>query len=316
MDSKNNKIRFAEERRAEAAIVPHFLESLFKNAEPFEEMYGKDLCNFSTKEIENMLKTHSYRSLRAAMVAKTHYKIYVDWCLEQGLVDDHQNHFAELSTDQMMRCLNKRYMDVRVISREEVLRWCDAVPNPSDCVILLGLFEGIRGRDFCEFTEMKEGDVDFDNGLIRLEGRERPFKASVTLTGYIKEACETEAYYPLVADPKKTFGLIPSDNVIKNYPNIKPGEVSQFRKGRRIYTRLSKIFEFLDVAEWMNAMALVTSGIIHMINEESGKRNISADEYLRQYKEEIDNQFNMKLDVYLLRKEYGDYFVQGKRENV
>lgn len=303
----DNKINFIKKREQESTIPEYYLNSLFETCAAFEEEFDKDLCNFSTEEAEIMLKAMDFKSVASFMVAKTHLKQYVDWCIEQRVDGCGENPFDKITIDEAPRFINKAYLKARIVPRKEVLRWCSQVPNASDCVVLLGLFEGIRGKDFCELTEMKRGDVDFDSKMIRLQGREKPFEASTVLISYIETSIETSVYNATTGELNRQIQLAPSDKVIKDQPNIAKGEVTSFRRGRRIYTRLSRLFDFLGVGEWMTAKAIFDSGIIHMIRTESKKLGITCDEYLAHFRSEVNDRYNVNLDVYMLRKQYGDF---------
>ena len=303
----NYKIRFIEQRETESKVPKYYLNKLFADCAPYEEKFGKDLCNFSSIEIDALLRGLDFRSVPSFMVTKTHLKQYVDWCIKNRADSCGKNRFDEISIDDAPRFVNKAYRMARVVSRDEVSHWCELMPNPGDAVILLGLFEGIRGKDFCELSEMKGSDVDFDAKLIKLAGRTKPFKSSSELLKYIEAALDTTEYIALTGENERRIVFAVSDKVIKDYPNIKSGEVTSFRLGRRIYTKLARVFDYLGVADWMTAKAIFDSGIIHMVKTESNSKGITCDEYLTKYRSEVCEKFNINLDVYMLRREYSEF---------
>ena len=55
--------------------------------------------------------------------------------------------------------INKVLFDMRIVKREDVLQWISTIKNPRDQFIILGLFEGIRGKDNIELSLLKPSDV-------------------------------------------------------------------------------------------------------------------------------------------------------------
>ena len=48
----------------------------------------------------------------------------------------------------MRGCVNKALFNMKIVSKNTILNWVEQLPNPKDQFVLLGLFEGIKGKDF------------------------------------------------------------------------------------------------------------------------------------------------------------------------
>ena len=143
MYNQELKERYRKEKESYTTVSAYYFSSLFKRTEPFEEQLDKDASNFTTYEIINMYKTLAIMSLDTIATMNSNLSMYTQWCIQENLVNDYQNHYLEITRDMMASFVNKLAMDKKVVSREQVLDWCQQLPNPSDSFCLLGLFEGI-----------------------------------------------------------------------------------------------------------------------------------------------------------------------------
>lgn len=304
MFNAETKQRYIDAKMKAATLDAYFLKNLFKRSEQFEIELNKDICNFTTKEIENMFKTMNYYSYDSLVVACNGYKTYTDWCMAQGFVVDSQNHFAEFTRSRLSELTNRMVQDKRIVSRDEVVAWCDQLPNPSDGFIILGMFEGIKGKDYVEFTHLEETDIDYNNRLVMLYGRNYPIKISAKLTDLGRQSAEETIYRTVTSDSGFETEFAPSNKIIKEYHNCKEG-ITDYQKGRRINNKLRRIFAYLGVDYYMNGSSLINSGIIHMIKTESQKMNITVAEYADKHISDVEKQFgrNIKRTLFWRRNE-------------
>ncbi len=308
MYNKEIKERYIKEKTAAVTIDKYYLNNLFKMTSQFEEELNKDVCNFTTSEIENMYKTNDYYSYSTIIVTNTELSQYTNWCLNQGLLIDSQNHFLEFDRTRMSGLINKSVRDARIISRDTILKWCEELPNPSDSFLLLALFEGIRGKTYSELFALEGKDINVKDGTIFIAGRNKYVGFSKKLC-YLGVDSANEIEYVGLTDAgetKRTTKLVNSDLVIKEFPNWSE-TVSNPVRGKRISMRIMRIFDYLGVAEWMKLQAVVDSGVIDMITRESEKRGISRIEYCENYLDEVGEQYNKVMVKSVFLHKYGDY---------
>lgn len=307
MYNEEVKKRYIVEKENSTTVDKHYLPNLFKKCEPFEEKLNKDACNFTTREIENMMKTINFSSFESIGVANSSFSQYTMWCMKQGMVLDSQNHYLELNRPRLAELVNKTVQNMRIVSREKVLDWCFEMPNASDQFIMLGLFEGIKGQDFCEFTMMKNDDVHLEKSTITVPNRgEMDFSCELCTFGM--QSAEATEYFSVTGKMERIVPVAESDYIIKNYPNVFDN-VSQFQKGRRIYNRLARAFSFLGIGDWMSASALVDSGVVHMVRNRSKELGISCDEYMSTKINEVSKRYDKRILKSTLINKYGDYLV-------
>lgn len=290
MYNENLKRRFISERTDEVIIPINYLKNYFEKVSDIETRLQKDVSNFTYYEIIEFYKILNKTSISTLRVLNSQLSIYTQWCLQQNLVSDSQNHYLEIKTEDYMKCINKVLLEVRVIDKETIYDWIKELVNPRDQFILLGLFEGIKGKDFCELAKLRPEDVN-GNKLILCTGRE--VKISDKLKYIIQQCIEERIYYPLKGIRKYIF----RDNgyVIKDYSNVLEDH-SDKRRGRTIYNIIRRLFIYFDIQGSVNANCIFESGKIHMIKTRAKELNMTCEEYINSpYIKEVTTQFNFYL---------------------
>ena len=306
MYNKELKERYRKEKESYTTVSVYYFSSLFKRTEPFEEQLNKDISNFTTYEIINMYKTLAIMSLDTIVTMNSNLSMYTQWCIQENLVNDYQNHFLEINRDMMVSFVNKLAMDKKVVSREQVLDWCQQLPNPSDSFCLLGLFEGIRGGGYLELALAKMEDFN-DNIFTAYNGRE--IKVSSTLIDYAEQSNETLEYQSISQNMTKEVTLIDNGRIIKDYPNIRRSE-SLVVLRRRTQSRLARIFDYMGILEYMNGNDIRMSGVVEMINSRRKELGISGKDYVYGIGiEEIKKQYDFKVIPSVFMDKFGEYLV-------
>lgn len=283
------KERFISEREKECILPNGYLRCQFKKVSSMEHELNKDVSNFTFYEIieyYKLLNTHSANILR---VLNSQLSYYTQWCLQHNLVVDGQNHFLEMRTEDYESCINTKLFDLTIVNRSTVLEWVDALPNPKDQLILLGLFEGIKGKDFCELGNLRPEDVN--ENIVKLYTG-RVIQISNKLSSIINDCILEDTYYSTTGKEKKTMPLINKGYVIKDYPNTKDG-ISEFQRGRQIYNSVQRIMQFIGVYPSISASRIYESGKLHMIKERSEQLGINCIDYINSnHINEVEKKYN------------------------
>lgn len=306
MYNQELKERYRKEKESYTTVSAYYFSSLFKRIEPFEEQLNKDASNFTTYEIINMYKTLAIMSLDTIVTMNSNLSMYTQWCIQQNLVNDYQNHYLEMTRDMLASFVNKLAMDKKVVSRKQVLDWCQQLPNPSDSFCLLGLFEGIRGGGYLELALAKIEDFH-DNTFTAYNGRE--IKVSTTLIEYAKLSNETLEYQSISQNMTKEVNLNDNGRIIKDYPNVRRSESLPVLR-RRTQSRLARIFDYVGILEYMNGNDIRMSGVIEMANFRCKELQISGKDYIYGIGiDEIKNQYDFKVVPSVFMDKFGEYLV-------
>ena len=238
-------------------------------------------------------------SLEILACLNSQLSLYTQWCLQNNLVVDNQNHFLEFNLNLLNRCINPVKFNKKIVSREDVIRWCEQIPNPKNQVVLLGLFEGMKGKDFCDFVKLKPGDIK-GNTVHLASGRD--IYVSDQLLEYMQDSINETKYYSCTKEGigDVVLDLIDRGYVLKYYPNTRD-DTSDFQKGRVVYNGISRSLKYLGVFNIVKANSIYESGKIHMIKERSKELGITPEEYIySDHIKEVEERFDWKI----LRKSY------------
>lgn len=272
----NNEVkkRYIEEKESKDILAPGFLAKTFAKTKDFEEEFGKDVYDWTKDEV---LKYYKYLNTPSQYTLNTltaTLKVYTQWCVQNGIAT--QNHYVEITTDEILSCVNEEIAGEGILTRDELLKITEDLPNWSDRFIMLALFENVRGIDFVEISNAR---VDAINGnKIRLcTGREIEISDELRIAAV--ESAKAEDYYPLTEKQGRvlTFAHNP-DLIIKEFPQANTS--NEHVRGRRIYERLVRALGYLGVGKKISTTSLVESGRIWYIKNELKRYDISFEDYM------------------------------------
>lgn len=306
MYNKELKGQYISERENEVVLPNNYLRCQFEKSSQIEEELGKDISNFTVYEIIEYYKFLNLTVLDCLMVMNSQFSLYTQWCLQNNLVKDNQNHFLEITTEKMNSCLNKALLNMKFVSKETILGWVNQLPNPKDQFVLLGLYEGIKGKDFCELSKLKPEDI---KGNIATLCTGREIELSDTLLNIISECLEEDTYYSLTGNGSKRMPLFYKGYIIKDYPNTKEG-VSEFQIGRKLYNGITRTLNYFGVLDYMSANSITESGKLNMIKSRAKELGMTSREYIySDYITEVEKKYNCKIVKSTYWIKYQDYLV-------
>lgn len=301
--NKELKLQYIKEKNQEAVLPSNYLENQFFKVSEMEREINKDVSNFTVYEIIEYFKLLNLTSLESLKVMNSEFSMYTQWCLQKSLVVDNQNHFLEITNDILADCLNKAILNMKIISRDTILSWTEQLPNPKDQFVLLGLFEGLKGKDFCELAKLREQDID-DN--IAHLCTNRDIELSDKLLNIIEECIKEDKYYSITGAGTKVTTLVDNGYIIKDYPNARD-DVSDFQIGRKIYNGITRTLNYFDVLKFMSANSIAEAGKLYMIKERAKELGISNKDYIYSHISEVEKKFNCRIVKSLFWVKYEGY---------
>lgn len=302
--NKELKERYLVEKEKSLSITSNYIDVQFRKASETEYELDKDISNWTVYEIIEYYKLLNLTSFESLLCLNSIFSQYTQFCLENSLVRDNQNHYLEC-TELLSGCLNKAIIDKKIIDRNTVLGWVDELPNPKDQFILLSLFEYGKSKDFKDIVYATSKNLDVDNNTLKLN--DRTVYVSDKLIDIIQD-CETEdTYYSISGKGVKKMPLVNYGYIVKSYPNQNMG-LSEFQKGRNIYIACQRIFDYLGIGEWMNPNAISEAGKLYMIHERARELNIIPTQYVySDYINEVAKQYGCSIVRSVYVKKYGEY---------
>lgn len=254
--------------KEETTELSNNLKLWFSMAEYFEKEYNKDLCNWTVAEIISFCKFVSSSKIKYLTVLVNSLKIYTDWCMANGWVDDNQNHWIEISQRNLYDCLDTERLRRSFISRKDLTEMLPSLRNASDMFLLLGSFEGLTLK---ELGEAKGSD--YADGVLTC--KTRSLEISPELTAILAE-CGTETTYVGYKSKSKAIDLEDSPYVIRT--SVEGGKSSNVSV--LISSRFRGIAAYLELDPSVTLGSIKESGRFDMIQREMVKNNVTLHEYL------------------------------------
>lgn len=297
------KRRYVKEKEKLLAVSSNYIDVQFRKTSEQEYELDKDVSNWTIYEIVEFYKILNMTSYESLLCLNSTLSQYTQFCLENSLVKDNQNHFLECTKDVLAGCINKAILDKKIVERETILKWIEELPNPKDQFILLSLFEYGKSKDFKDIVYAKPRDVDGNE--LRLE--DRTVEISDNLRNIIDNCVEEKFYYSISGKGTKIMPLVDYGYIVKSYPNQNIG-LSDFQKGRNIYITCQRIFDYLGVRQWMTPNAIVESGKIYMVRERAKELGLSPMDYIySEHIKEVEEQFGCTIVRSVYAKKYEEY---------
>ena len=272
MYNEKRKQQFLDEKSVNAKISQN-LQDAFSNAEQYEEKLGRDICEWTTREIIAFYKKLSTPYVQTLIVLHNALEQYTEWCLINGLVRDNQNHFSEITTEAVCRCADINALKDRVFSRKELLDELRELPNDSDKFIILGLFEGIPVKGGV-MNRITIEDLSGNELILRNESGIRIATRTISpeLCTIMYDA-NAETTYTSMASKHKTWPYDLSETtVIKTIlskKNALRGSAAQ------LATRMRKSFNWQGY-DGVTMKSIMESGRLWFINKYCRENNLSS----------------------------------------
>ena len=305
MFNEELKQRYIQERQSDIIIDPYYLTNKFNEIAEYEAELNKDCNSFTAYEIMDYYKSKNMKVYDTLNVLNSTLALYTEWCIKQNLIDDHQNHYREITEDILQGCLSQIRLMKSIISREEILSLCSELINAKDRFLLLGVFEMGKTDNYRDIINLRMCDVVADLHLLRLCNR--TLHVSDNLINYIEQANQEDVYYAPSGMQLRLNRLHDFGYVLKETKSDVDMEDS-FKRGKRTYVYIKHMLKYLGIFEWIKPGDIVTSGMIDMIKRESKRRNLSQVEYVRKHFSDVRWTYDRKsLTTESFLRKYGSF---------
>jgi len=204
MYNEKRKQQYLDEKSQDAKIADNIIKA-FEDSEQYEEKIGRDISEWTTDQILGFYVKLATPYVQTLIVLHSSLGQYAEWCLQNGLIGDNQNHFREISASTVHRCADVHALKDRVFTRDELLEEIYRLPNDSDKFIILGLFEGIPIHDGV-MARIVMGDLDGDELTLRNEAGIRIGTRTISRElRHIMENANDEKIYTSMASEQRSY---------------------------------------------------------------------------------------------------------------
>ena len=303
MYNKRVKEEYISIEKKNGVTVENTLRNKFERFSKYEEKLGKDLCNFSYNECMQFYKQLYSNSITTLNANNSMIKRYTKWCLANGLVEDDQNHWDEVSLDALSNCINAGLMDESMITREEledVIRDSSAMSlqNVSDKFLILATFEGFKIGDL---FNLRAEDIQKEK-LVYENGREIvPSKMLVNLG--IESAEEYRRFNEDGSEAVRSPYNKNDDRIVKTKSKALD-DVERYK--HNIRCRFANMQE--KYGEIFNRAKIAESGRIDMIKRlMNGEKVDDLHKFIQKNREKIEKMYGEFYSVKRWLQQYGKY---------
>ena len=227
-------------------------ERVFEKSRLLESKYDKDLYGFATIQIQEFYKLLNL-SLESLIVLNANLVKYGNWALANNLLADGQNHFTEFDTKLLNRCVSKAALFQSVLTLDKFKDMLRKLDNYQDKFIYYCLFEGIKGQEFSDVTNLKLEDIDQDSKTVKLYSN-RTIKVPQDFIDISIEADRETLYYSTI----RTIRLVPSEYIYKSKEGVTVDD--RARSIRRVFNRGVE-------SKRISANNVFQSGLIYYLNK-------------------------------------------------
>lgn len=308
MYNEEQKMRFITERSTEAILPNNFLKLIFDISEPFEVEYNKDICQFTSPEILSFYRVQNIKSLDRITNINSQLNCYAGWCMQQNLIKDGMNHFAEMNLDILNSCVNRFALESSIMTRDQVLDVIRQFKNYRDKFVVLMLFETGKSKELSNILKVRPSDFT-RNKCTLPDGRE----VNISFELYnIVDGCKNEyVYQTYVVNPYRKWHaereLVDTGYVFKDVGTAVRDNYTALRT--RLGNQMKRVFDYVGLPFSTKLNSFVESGIIWDIITKANSLNITPEELLYniELRGEIEYQHGIKIGTKHYLRKYGKY---------
>ncbi|MEK4705835.1 site-specific integrase [Bacillus sp. FSL H8-0512] len=267
---------------------------LFNHSQKEEEIRDKDLFDFTTDEILNVLRAMYSTSLGSLETFLYTMVGYIDWSIANGVTKGANNLARLIKTNDLLTCIDSSLK--LYITKNELEKMCAELINPQDRALLRLLFEGILGFEASEMTSLKKSDIESalkNNNMLTVRDTKFGERTVRVDTSTLKDCIEANAqmeYRPLNGKPGLRNPIV---KLADNEYVIKTKQTNAIRQGQAARTVVSVTFRSLKEIfglSFLRPMGIVKSGLLY----EGYKLMLNGEELNRKALNKIYNDRQVK----------------------
>ncbi|HHX23243.1 MAG TPA: hypothetical protein GX723_04405 [Thermoanaerobacterales bacterium] len=239
-----------------------------------EETSRKDLCEFTKEELLQLIVNSKPYSLQSAITQLSVFRKYIDFAITEWHLTSDINPANFIKIDDVKNVLDKEAMQSKYLTKEELIDMVNSLNNAIDAALLMLLFEGVKGEALNEIINLQKDDIDYDNGTLKLVGRDELKRISRQTLYILKLATNQKEYTIIVNTEKRNLGFtkrLPDNEYIIRTTGLRSKGPVKYR------TLLAKIRSIKDEIgnPSLTATSIWESGMIHYAKEIMNQRNIA-----------------------------------------
>ncbi len=273
-------------------------DSLFRSISEIEELFEKDVCDFSKEEILFLLQTTESKRFYTIEKYKNIITIYIDWCIQKGYCK--VNEARRINSTEIENILTEKGIKDQLITREDFLLHLKELRTARMKYVMLMLFEVGGKNNFRDLLDAKEEDI---NGH-ELKLIDRTVTISDELLKVIHQAKEEDS----VPWGHSTRDLIDNGRILKDFYQ-KDSSTDPIIRYKKIYAQVVKALKEMEYN--CSVTDIVTAGIVHYINCLAKQNNIQPYTVIatQELYDKVKNQYNISRFRWDFLRQYRSYLI-------
>ena len=310
MEYFNNDIKIdylARDGGVEALI--ELEKNVFINSQSMEAEIGKDISEWTGNERLEFFKRLNTPSIVRLRNINSRINSYHRYVREKKGAKLSPLGDLDFPLETYESCIRKIESINRYVTRSKLLEVIEeSFVNACDKFIFLGLFEGIKGKNFEDICWLDyKRDFDFRNIKLKSGKIVRP---SLELVNYMKQSADTYEYYAVSGKGERVFELIGEEShVIKDMYNASNPITSQ-QGGRAIYRKIIRQLKAIGYEKAWTANTIYESGMLHWVHTAAEKEKVPPEKILHSenYMRDFSKTYNIVHDKPLFMLRYNSVY--------
>lgn len=304
MYNKERKEEFIKDIMRSRVIQKTTLSAIFKRAEPFEEKFKKDCCQFNKEEAMEMFYGFKCKSIYTLLNNNTIMKAYSAFAEYYHGIQT-EKVYEQFTIKDLKPCVAESKN--KLLTREDLDDIKGQLLNAVDRCIVEALWEGISGTAMSDITGLNEDQLDKKNKKLHFEDGRILDVTDVLCEDLIK--CFAQIEYMCYGETLRVKPMVGYGRLYKERDNALGELDSKDRRFRWIYRKVQKYREHIGMP-WLTMKIIQNSGFAHYLKLGMDKTGLGIKEFLKtdQGKELMNRYgYNSQFAVDNVVHKYKDY---------
>ncbi|PHA03012.1 hypothetical protein COE51_01325 [Bacillus pseudomycoides] len=231
-----------------------------------EDMLKKDLYDFTTEEVIDVIKSANHSTLNSIKLTFNVFENYIDWAAKYRV--SNINPLSSVNLNEL-----KAYLDTSkklFLSEDELIELENQMVNAQDKICFRLIFEGALGHKNSELINLTSNCVIGNKLKLKDDKRgEREITVSDRCLELIEAALNEEEYYTKngTSETRRgAFEVISGDHVIRSTKTGRVNAEGGKADTHAIYRRMTTIKELFNLP-YLNPKNVRSSGMIKMAKD-------------------------------------------------
>lgn len=312
-EQKQRYINWAKDNYYEQPSID-LLKRIFTSTEYEETVFNKDVSEFNSDEVYDLLSTSNSKSRRKLQSDCIYLNNYYMWCKEENLVISFDNPFDKRFVEAFIdKIIPKEQLNDKYFSRERFEEYKNSVIDSTNKFLMECFFNGISGEDYSDISNLKMSDLDFDKKEVQLKSG-RIIKVDREFINLMIQANDETQYFKDGVEKESKSNIYDYVESIYVFKPCGTNYKTPYASRSVIISKLKTIKQQTG-NNFISAPCLYKNGMINYIKNRYAEREIDFKMALMDTSNDRESQsyieeYGATINIRMLRMEIKDYLDQ------